>query len=78
MLTFVGEAQFKLLSARTQLGDYQFNKKVIHHRFCRRAASSRSRAAPAGRHAMIAINVRCLDGVDAARSNPKPLDGRKL
>jgi hypothetical protein len=27
---------------------------------------------------MIAINVRCLDGIDIASLSPKPFDGRKL
>ena len=35
ILTFVPEAQFKLLSGDGELQEYLFNKHVIHHQFCR-------------------------------------------
>ncbi len=35
ILTFVPEAQFKLLSGAGELQEYLFNKHVIHHQFCR-------------------------------------------
>jgi hypothetical protein len=79
MLTFTGEAQFKLVSGEEQLGDYQFNKKVIHHRFCRSCGVEPfARGAKPDGTPMIAINVRCLDGVDASTLSPEPFDGRKL
>jgi hypothetical protein len=79
MLTFVGEAQFKLLSGEGELSDYQFNKHVIHHRFCRSCGVEPfARGAMPDGTPMIAVNVRCLDGVDVSTLNPKPFDGRKL
>jgi hypothetical protein len=79
MLTFVGEAQFKLLSGDGELGDHQFNKKVVHHRFCKTCGVEPfARGAKPDGTPMIAINVRCLDGVDVSALNPKPFDGRKL
>ncbi len=79
ILAFVPEAQFKLVSGEDDLVDYQFNKKVIHHFFCR-VCGVRSFArgtAPDGRK-MAAVNVRCLDDVDVAALNPKPFDGKSL
>jgi hypothetical protein len=78
-LTFVKPEHFKLQSGLDQLADYQFNKHVIHHVFCRHCGvqSFARGKAPDGRD-MFAINVRCLDGVDVATLTPKPFDGRSL
>ncbi len=35
LLSFVPATQFKLLSGEDSLTDYQFNKKAIHHLFCK-------------------------------------------
>ncbi len=79
ILAFVPEAQFKLVSGADDLVDYQFNKKVIHHLFCRVCGvrSFARGAAPDGRK-MAAVNVRCLDDVDVTALNPKPFDGKSL
>src|SRR3981081_643812 len=34
-LTFVSPQQFKLVSGLDDLTDYQFNKHIVHHVFCR-------------------------------------------
>lgn len=78
-LTFVKPAQFKLLSGLEALQEYRFNKHVMHHQFCRTCgveAFARGRAKD-GKD-MFAVNVRCLDGVDIAKLNPAPFDGRNL
>jgi hypothetical protein len=77
--SFVGTDQFELQSGEDELADYQFNKKVIHHLFCPQCgvgAFSRGKA-PDGRD-MIAVNVRCLDGVDPAALKVTPFDGKNL
>lgn len=78
-LTFVPAEQFKLQAADDALADYQFNKHVIHHLFCRTCgveSFARGRT-PDGKD-MVAVNVRCLDGLDIATLTPKPFDGRSL
>ena len=79
LLIFAAPEQFDLLSGGDKLADYQFNKKVIHHQFCRDCgveAFAHGTAPGAGE--MVAINVRCLDGVELAGLTLTPYDGRKL
>lgn len=76
-LTFVPAVDFKLLSGEGDLTDYQFNKKIIHHLFCK-VCGIRSFACgvgPGGQE-MVAINVRCLDDVDLSGITPMPYDGK--
>jgi hypothetical protein len=76
-LTFVDPGQFKLISGEDALRDYQFNKRVIHHLFCATCgveSFARGRK-PDGSEA-VAINVRCLDGIDFGALKPTPVDGR--
>ena len=77
ILTFTPAEKFRLLSGEEALTDYQFNKHVIHHLFCSICGiESFARAeAPDGKQT-VAVNVRCLDGVDLSALNPKPFDGR--
>ncbi len=77
LLDFVPESNFKLLSGEAELKDYQFNKRVIHHLFCKNCGilSFGKGAAPDGTK-MVAINVRCLDGVDLSKLKIQEYDGR--
>ncbi|HWU44444.1 MAG TPA: GFA family protein [Bdellovibrio sp.] len=79
LLDFVPESNFKLLSGENELGDYQFNKKVVHHLFCKNCGilSFGKGTLPDGRK-MIAINVRCLDNVDLSALKIREYDGRSL
>ena len=79
LLTFVGSDKFKLVSGERELTDYQFNKKEIHHLFCRSCGveSFARGTAPDGRE-MVAINVRCLDGIDLGALTTAPFDGKSL
>jgi hypothetical protein len=79
LLTFTPADQFKLLAGADQLSDYQFGKKKIHHLFCRQCGvESFGRGAKPDGTEMIAINVRCLDGVDLDAVKPAPFDGKSL
>jgi|SRR5580704_17881084 hypothetical protein len=76
LLTFVPDADFKLLSGEDALTKYQFNKKVIDHLFCSTCGvSSFARGKKADGTAMTAINTRCLDDVDVQKLEIKHFDG---
>lgn len=65
-LAFVPASRFRLSTAEQAMTEYRFNKHVIHHLFCSTCgvqAFARG-TAPDG-SAVVALNVRCLDGVDA-------------
>ena len=76
---FVKKPQFKLLKGADALSDYQFGKKKIHHLFCTSCGigSFSEGVAPNGDET-VAINVRCLDDVDASTLKTKPFDGKSL
>jgi hypothetical protein len=72
-------SDFKLLSDENETTDYQFNKRVIHHPFCR-ACGIQSYAygkGPGGKD-MVMLNVRCLDGVDVGELKVRKFDGARL
>lgn len=79
VLTFVPEASFQLAKGADSLTDYQFGQKRLHHTFCKVCGVrpfSRGNA-PDGR-AMVAVNIRCLEGVDADSLQVTRFDGAKL
>jgi hypothetical protein len=79
ILDFVPEGQFKLLSGESDLKDYLFNKKVIHHYFCSNCGIlSFGKAAGPDGSKMVAINLRCIDGIDLKSLNIQEYDGKSL
>lgn len=66
VLAFVPPEQFRLTKGdESELADYQFNKKMIHHLFCPVCGvESFARGEKKDGEKAVAINVRCLDGVD--------------
>lgn len=79
ILDFVPETSFKLVSGEGHLTDYMFNKKVIHHLFCKTCGVKPfgKANAPDGTK-MVAINVRCVDGVDLGKLKIREYDGRSI
>src|SRR3954454_17237452 len=78
LLAFVPESRFTLEQGEQNLSDYQFNKKVIHHLFCK-TCGVRSFARGVGPNGpMVAINTRCLDDVDATTLKAHHFDGKSL
>ncbi|MNJ92735.1 Glutathione-dependent formaldehyde-activating enzyme [compost metagenome] len=79
LLAFAPENNFKLLAGEEALDIYTFNKKVIHHMFCKTCGIG-----PFGRGTMPdgtkmrAINVRCLDGVDLSQIPVQHVDGKNF
>jgi hypothetical protein len=78
-LAFVPAAQFKLEQGEAALVDYQFGKKKLHHPFCKTCGiRSFSRGATPDGAPMIAINTRCLEGIDFASLKFKHYDGASV
>lgn len=76
LLSFVPAGAFTLEKGEDNLTDYQFNKKVIHHLFCK-TCGVRSFARGMGPDGpTVAVNARCLDDVDATTLNIRHFDGR--
>ena len=77
LLAFVPADKFRLEQGEDSLTDYQFNKNVIHHLFCKVCGiKSFARGIGPGGKPMAAINVRCLEGVDPSKLQLAPFDGR--
>lgn len=76
-LAFAPATSFRLLSGEENLSDYQFNKRVIHHLFCKTCGirSFARGVAPDG-SPTVAVNVRCLEGVDADTLETFRYDGK--
>lgn len=77
LLTFVPSAQFTLEKGEDALTDYQFNTKVIHHLFCSTCGiRSFARGKGPDGSEMVAINARCLSGVDPHALKVQAVDNR--
>ena len=79
LLAAAAMADFKLLSGEDELAEYQFNKRTIHHPFCKTCGiqSYAYGKGPGGRE-MVMLNVRCLDGIDAEQFKVRKFDGASL
>lgn len=77
VLAFAPADDFTLISGEDSLTEFQFNKHVIHHLFCKVCGvQSFSHGVRPDGTRMAAINVRCLDGVDPNTLDPQKFDGR--
>lgn len=79
LLWFVPSAQVTLLSARENITTYTFNKHVIKHQFCAVCGVQTFGEAvdPKG-NAIVAINIRCLEGIDLLSVPVHHYDGKSL
>ncbi len=79
LLWFVPSAQFHLLTSRDAITTYTINKHQIKHQFC-----SVCGVQPFGEgtdpkgNAVIAVNIRCLEGIDPLAIPSKLYDGKSL
>jgi hypothetical protein len=80
LFAFAPVGDFNLSSGEKELTDYQFNKKNIHHLFCSTCGieSFARGKRPIDGADVVAVNARCLDGVDADTLTVKKVDGRSL
>lgn len=79
LLSFAPASEFELLSGEDNLSDYQFNKHIIHHLFCKTCGirSFAHGVGPDGNKSF-AINARCLDDVDVSTLTPMHFDGKSM
>jgi hypothetical protein len=79
LLQFIPESAFMLKTSRENLGSYKFNKHHIDHHFCLTCgiAPFSEGSDPKG-NKMVAINMRCVDGIDTQSLTIKHFDGRDL
>ncbi len=76
LLAFVPAEQFTLASGGDNLTSYKFNKMVIDHLFCSTCGvTSFARGVGRDGKPMVAVNARCLDGVDPAALEVMHFDG---
>ena len=66
---------FTLMSGEGDLTSYQFNKNVIDHLFCKTCGVTSFARGKKGDQPMVAINARCLDGVDVEKLDVQHFDG---
>lgn len=80
LLSFIPADSFTLKTPDAPLTEYRFNKEHIAHLFCPTCgveAFARGNH-PVTKAAIVAVNVRCLAGVDIDALTLKKVDGAKL
>ncbi len=79
LLAFVPAASFRLVEGEDATRDYQFGKKHIHHLFCTTCGiKPYAWGLDENDQRTIAVNVRCLDGVDPETLDIAHYDGAAL
>lgn len=77
LLSFVPASLFKLLKGEDALTEYRFNKKQIAHLFCKHCGvQSFGRGTSKDGTETVAINLRCVDGVDTDTLDIKKVNGK--
>lgn len=76
VLAFAPRDKFTLNRGEGELAEYQFNKHLIHHLFCKACGiqSFSFGETPDGKQ-MVAVNVNCLDDIDARSLPSQAFDG---
>jgi hypothetical protein len=79
ILNFVQPEQFRLVEGdESELTDYQFNKKMIHHLTCPVCGvQSFAWGTTKDGNKMYSLNVRCLEGVELSEITLTPFNGRE-
>jgi len=77
ILAFTPASLFQMEQGDDSLTEYRFNTNRIQHLFCATCGmESFARADGPDGTPMVAVNLRCLDGVDLDGLNPTQYDGR--
>lgn len=79
LLRFVPPEKFHLLTPESAASTYTFNEHTIKHRFCPVCGIHPfGEGTDAKGNAMVAINIRCIDGIDLEAVPVQHYDGRSL
>ena len=80
LLWFVPRSDFALATGEDVLQTYTFNKHAIQHRFCTQCGTQPFAYGrnPKDGSEMVAVNIRCLDGVDLDAVERVPVNGREF
>ena len=79
LLAFTPAANFKLTAGENELTEFLFNKHHIHHLFCTTCGiQSFARAKGPDGTPTVAVNARCLDGVDVDTLKVKKFNGKAI
>ena len=78
LLAFTPAENFKLISGEGAMTEYQFNKHAIHHLFCSTCGiqSFARGKRPSDGADVVAVNVRCVEGVEPEQLKVKHVNGR--
>lgn len=77
-LAFTPCEKFDLKSGKGHLIEYLFNKKKIQHLFCKTCGVESFAFGELGEAKMAAININCLEGLDARKVGAKEIDGASM
>jgi hypothetical protein len=79
LLAFTPEDSFRLVEGEGALVDYQFAQKNSHHVFCRTCGvRSFSRGKGKDGKEWVAVNLRCVEGLDPTKLPVETFDGASL
>jgi hypothetical protein len=79
LLAFAKDGAFKLLHGQDAVTDYQFNKKKTHHVFCKTCGvRAYSHGTDKEGRPTMAVNLRCVAGIDAVALPLEMFDGASL
>lgn len=79
VLHFVPASTFRLKTPRENLATYRFNKKTIAHHFCPTCGVSPfAEGEHSPGHPMVALNLRCIDGLDMGAVKRNFYDGAAI
>jgi hypothetical protein len=78
LLWFIQPEKFRLLSKPQAMSTYTLNKHVIRHHFCPNCGIHPFAEGELNGQRMVAVNVRCLEGVEIESLQIGHFDGRAL
>jgi hypothetical protein len=78
LMWFVPRMHLRLSTAEADMSTYRFNKHTIAHHFCPVCGAAPFAEGEHDGHPIVAVNVRCLAGVEPAALDVRQVDGRSL